>query len=319
MNDTIQMMKAFAQTTARDVLTQTGIPRVDILKVSKPTELFPEIYKPLVSLILQGEKRLLVGKEILSYSAGDTFIASVALPVIAEIVEANALAPYLAVRLIFDRAVVADLTRDAPGPSKSPDMRSFSVNRASENLVDAWFRMLRLAEQPDEIVVMAPLLEREILFRLLRGPQGAVLRQVASVDDRFCQIRNAVSWIKTNYARAFRVEELADLASMSASVFHRRFKTSTGMSPLQYQKHIRLYEARRMLFVQPGNVASVALAVGYESLSQFTREYTRMFGAPPARDIRILTANVTAPPPPYCDAAMAKIVVNGAGSPGRGS
>ncbi|WFS03579.1 AraC family transcriptional regulator [Rhizobium tumorigenes] len=140
--------------------------RVDILKVTEPTELFPEIYQPLVSLILQGEKRLLIGNQVLTYAAGHTFIASVELPVVGEVVEASANVPYIAVSLIFDRSVVADLLRDVPG-LKAAEARSFSVNHASDNLVDAWFRLLRLMEQPDEIAVMAPLLEREILFRLL--------------------------------------------------------------------------------------------------------------------------------------------------------
>ncbi|MCM2291687.1 AraC family transcriptional regulator [Allorhizobium sp. BGMRC 0089] len=296
MNNTIDTMRLLVEERARNVLTRTKIPRFDILKVSEPTELFPEIYQPLVSLILQGEKRLTIGKHILNYTAGHIFIASVELPVIGEITQASATAPYLALRLTFDRAVVADLLRDVSGPIKSADTRSFCVNQASDKLADAWLRMLQLLEQPEEIAVMAPLLEREILFRLLRSPHGAVLRQVASIDSRFDQIRNALVWIRTNYATAFRIEHLADVANMSPSAFHRGFKASTGLSPLQYQKHLRLYEARRILFAKSGDVASVALAVGYESLSQFTREYARLFGTPPARDVRGLRANVSSDP-----------------------
>ena len=286
MRDLIQIIQSFVEQRATGVLTRTGMPRVDILKVCAPTPLAPEIYQPLVSLILQGEKRLVIGSQVLRYTAGHTFIASVDVPVVGEIVQASATVPYLAVRLTFDRSVVADLLRDAQGLEEIPEERSFSVSQASEDLLDAWLRMLRLMDRPDEIAVMAPLLEREILFRLLRGPQGAVLRQVASIDSRFSRIRKALDWIKANYSCALRVAHLAALANMSPSSFHRSFKASTGMSPLQYQKHLRLYEARRRLFAEPGHVASVALGVGYESLSQFTREYARMFGAPPARDVR---------------------------------
>ena len=293
------MLKEFVEDRAAGVLTTTGIPRVDILKVTEPTELFPEIYQPLVSLILQGEKRLLIGSEVMKYTAGQTFIASVALPVIGEIVHASAKAPYLAVRLTFDRAMIADLLLDDPGPAVLADTPGFCVSHASDRLIDAWLRMLRLMEQPDEIAVMAPLLEREILFRLLRGPQGAVLRQVASIDDRVSQIRNALIRLRKDYATAFHVDELAAAANMSPSAFQRRFKTSTGLSPIQYQKRIRLYEARGMLFARPGDVAAVALAVGYESLSQFTREYARMFGSPPARDVRNLRATSPVGPPGY--------------------
>ncbi|WP_430255046.1 AraC family transcriptional regulator [Neorhizobium sp. DAR64872/K0K18] len=299
MSDAIRMLKEFVEERAAGVLTTTGIPRVDILKVTEPTELFPEIYQPLVSLILQGEKRLLIGSEVMNYTAGQTFIASVALPVIGEIVHASAKGPYLAVRLTFDRAMIADLLLDDPGPAVSSDTPSFCVSHASDRLIDAWFRMLSLMEQPDEIAVMAPLLEREILFRLLRGPQGAVLRQVASIDDRFSQIRNALIRMRKDFATTFHVDDLASAANMSPSAFQRRFKTSTGLSPIQYQKRIRLYEARGMLFARPGDVAAVALAVGYESLSQFTREYARMFGSPPARDVRNLRATSPVGPPGY--------------------
>jgi AraC-like DNA-binding protein len=286
MSEVIRVIKSFVEKRAIGVLTRTGMPRVDILKVSAPTQLSPEVYQPLVSLILQGEKRLAIGSQALRYTAGHTFIASVDVPVIGEIVKASSAVPYLAVRLTFDRSVVADLLRDAQGLPEFFEARSFCVSQASEALMDAWLRMLLLMERPDEISVMAPLLEREILFRLLRGPQGAVLRQVASIDSRFSKIRTTLDWMKAHYATPLRVCDLADLANMSASSFHRSFKASTGMSPLQYQKHLRLYEARRRLFAQPGDVASVAFAVGYESLSQFTREYARMFGAPPARDVR---------------------------------
>lgn len=291
MNETLQTLTKFVAQRTHSVMTRTEMPRVEIYRVSQPTELFPEIYQPFVSLILQGEKRLMIGNQVLDYAAGDTFIASVDLPAIGEIIEASAVAPYFAVLLRFDLAVIADLLRDVPGPMDVPDRRSFGVHAAGDDLIDAWLRMVRLMDQPDDIAVMAPLLEREILFRMLRGPQGVVLRQAASVDGRLSQIRKALFWVRTNYATPFQVESLAHMASMSPSAFHRSFKASIGLSPLQYQKHLRLYEARKILFAKPGDVAAVAFAVGYESLSQFTREYARMFGAPPARDIRDLRAH----------------------------
>ena len=291
MREALETLIAFVETKVEAVMTPTGLPRVDIFRVTRPTELLPEIYAPFVSLILRGEKRLLIGNRALKYGAGDTFISSVDLPAVGEVVEASASNPYLAVRLIFDPAITADLLRDVPGPAARPDTQSFRVDRASADLVDALLRMVRLMDRPYDIAVMAPLLEREILFRLLRGPQADVLLQVAGTGGRFPKIRNAVRWIRTNYASPFRIEGLAEMATMSQSAFHRGFKASTGLSPLQYQKHLRLYEARRLLLASPGDVASVAFAVGYESLSQFTREYARMFGAPPARDIKQFRAN----------------------------
>lgn len=263
-----------------------------------PTELLPEICKPFVSLILQGEKRLMVGSEMLHYAAGQTFTASMALPIIGEIVRASTIYPYLAVSLTFDPTIVADLLCHVPDQTEMPDERGFGVGAASDYLVDAWLRMLRLIERPDEIAVMAPMLEREILFRLLRGPQNAFLRQVAGIDGRFSQIKKALAWMRSNYAAPFHVEDLARIAGMSASSFHRRFKLATGLAPLQYQKHLRLYEARRILFAEAEDAASAAFLVGYESASQFTREYARMFGAPPARDIRRLRANTNGEPAP---------------------
>ena len=293
MGDTFAPLRDELSARARSVLTQTCVPRLDILKVCEPTRLFPEVYRPLISLILQGEKRLFIGGRALSYSEGYAFVASIDLPAIGEVVRASAAVPYLAVRLTFDPTVIADLACQATDPAPLPTLLGFDVGPASDRLIDAWLRLLRLEDYPDEIAVMAPLLEREILFLLLRSPQGGLLRQVAGIDGRFAQIRTAVTWLRTNYATSLRVDDLAHMAGMGASSFHRSFKASTGLSPLQYQKHLRLYEARRMLFAERNDVAPVAFAVGYESASQFTREYARMFGAPPARDMRQLRAKAS--------------------------
>jgi transcriptional regulator GlxA family with amidase domain len=150
--------------------------------------------------------------------------------------------------------------------------------------------MMRLLDRPAEIPVFAAMLEREILFRLLQGPQGTKLRQIACADSRLSQIRRAIAWIRAHYHEPIRVGHLAELAHMSNAAFHRHFKAATAMSPIQYQKQIRLLEARQLLIVQPGNAARVAFAVGYESASQFSREYARQFGSPPARDAARLLA-----------------------------
>ncbi|UTV99558.1 AraC family transcriptional regulator [Marinomonas rhizomae] len=288
MNHPLEKLKSLVEKRAISLLTETQISRLDILKVCQPTELFPEIYQPLISLILQGSKRIVIGDQVVDYRAGQSFITSVELPVIAEVVESSPAAPYLALRLSLDRALVTELLCEMDSPLSLSETRGFCIDQVSEDLADAWFRMVRLSDHPQDIDLIAPLIEREILYRMLRGPQGAVLRQIAGIDDRFFQIRNAITWIRKHYATAFRVEELAATVNMSPSAFHRRFKATVGLSPLQYQKQIRLYEARRMLFTELGGVTTVALSVGYESLSQFSREYSRLFGAPPARDIRTL-------------------------------
>ena len=288
MNNSIEKLKSLVEKRAKGVLTQTHIPRLDILRVCAPTELFPEIYQPLISLILQGSKRIVIGDQVVNYQAGQSFITSVELPVVGEVEEASPATPYLALRLSLDRALVTEILCKVDSPLSMSETRGFCIDYVSDDLADAWYRMVRLTDQPEDITLIAPLIEHEILYRMLRGPQGTVLRQIAGIDDRFFQIRSAITWIRQNYATAFRVEELAATVNMSPSAFHRRFKATVRLSPLQYQKQIRLYEARRMLFTESGGVTAVALSVGYESLSQFSREYSRLFGAPPARDIRTL-------------------------------
>jgi len=273
---------------AADDLTATSIPRVDVYCVSRPMALPPEIYSPFVSLILQGEKRLQVGDRAIRYSAGEMFTASFDLPATGEITEASETSPYLAVRLTLDFAAVSELLHQMPDSDFPATKRGMSVSRVDEALVDAWLRMVRLLTKPQEIGVMAPLVEREILYRLLQGPLGGVLRQAAEVNGHSARIRKALVWLRAHYATAFRIEELAAIAGMSLSAFHRGFRASTGLSPLQYQKHLRLYAARNGLALRPGNVAAVAADAGYQSLTQFTREYARLFGEPPARSIRKL-------------------------------
>lgn len=286
MKDTLGAMREFVLNRHAGELTQTLIPRTDIYRVTYPMDLPPEIYPPFVSLILQGEKHLQTGARIVSYSAGQVFIAALDMPAMGKIAAASEAAPYLAVRLTLDFALISELIHAMPAVSDIPLEESISVDLAGEALLDAWLRLLRLMDHPEDVAVMAPLAEREVLYRLLRGPQGSMLRQAADVSSHFSVLRRPVSWLRTHYAQPVRVNDLAGMANMSLSVFHRRFKAGTGLTPLQYQKHLRLYAARKLLFLREGNVADVAATVGYESLTQFTREYARMFGNPPARDSR---------------------------------
>ena len=175
-------------------------------------------------------------------------------------------------------ALITDL------PDRADDnAQAFAVSPVTIDLLDPWLRFMKLLDTPADIPVLAPMLEREILYRLLQGPQGGALRQIARADSRLGQVRRAIAWIRDHYDQALRIEDLAAIAGMSAASFHRHFKAATAMSPLQYQKSLRLQEARRML-VTKQDAARVGYAVGYESASQFSREYARLFGAPPARD-----------------------------------
>eukprot|EP01037_Dinobryon_pediforme_P023170 gene23170-24539_t len=262
MDETIAHLASTVARTGKEGLTPTAMPNVGLYKISQRIDLLPETYRPVVSLILQGEKQLLVGHEVLTYRAGDTFTAALDLPVLGKITQASAERPYLAIRLVLDPDIVSDLLFDMPNDARDPDGKGFGVHPADRDLLDAWSRMLRLIERPDEVRIMAPLLEREIVYRLLRGPQGAVLKQVAAIDPKTLPIRTALALIGGSYASPLKVEEIAQSVGMSGSAFHRRFKAATGMAPLQYQKTLRLYEARRLLLSEMTSASAAAFSPG---------------------------------------------------------
>ncbi len=273
--------------------TVTGLHAVRLLKVSAPGELAPEVQEPVVSLILQGEKRLLIGHEVLQYRAGDTYVSALDLPTRIDILNCSRKEPYLAVSLRPDLALLADLIEPSEAPVAAPGHRAFAVHAADAELLDAYRRLLLVIDRPSDINVLGPLIEREILFRLLQSPQGPVLRRIAVGDGQDDGVARAIRLIRTRYTEPILAEDLADAAKMSLPTFYRRFKAETGMSPLQYRTRLRLYEARSRLLLAPGPIASLAFSLGYESASQFSREYTREFGGPPARDMERLRTRLS--------------------------
>ncbi|WP_027165167.1 AraC family transcriptional regulator [Mesorhizobium sp. WSM3224] len=287
MNEALRELIAIASRHARGRRTRTAVPRVTIGRSEVPTPPLPELCQPTVLFVLQGTKTVLIGDRTLAYSAGSYFVYAVETPATSQLIEASSARPYMAVAFALDVELIASLLidhRSAVGGD------SFVTNSADDELLDAWRRMLRLLDRPAEIPVLAPMLEREIAFRLLQGPQGEKLRQLAHADGRLSRIRRATAWIRAHYNEPIDVTELAALSHMSNAAFHRHFKAATAMSPIQYQKQLRLLEARHLLIAQPGNAAHVAFTVGYESASQFSREYARQFGLPPARDAARLLA-----------------------------
>ena len=266
--------------------TETGIPRVAMVQGEIPEHLLAAVYDPMVNLILTGSKTMTVGERSLHYDPATYFVMSVDLPAVGSVHPAATGEPYLAVSLTLDPAIVAALIRDLPVKICSTLSGSgFSVAPVSGERLDAWIRMLRLMERPDEIAVLAPAYEREILFRVLQGPLGWMLRDIASPDTALSRIGVAISWIRHNFRQQIRVEALAEMAALSVSAFHRHFKAVTALSPLQYQKRIRLLHARSLLISGQGSATSIAFGVGYESPNQFSREYARLFGLPPSRDL----------------------------------
>ncbi|MCI4589300.1 AraC family transcriptional regulator [Sphingobium sp. BYY-5] len=244
------------------------------------------MYEPMVCVVLQGAKQVTIGDRVLRYDPASYFVAALDLPAHGCIIEASADKPYIAAAMTLNREVLAELLCTAPERS-SGEAAGFQVSAMTPELLEAWLRLLSLFDRPEEVAILGPLIEREILYRLLHGPQGHMLRQAAQTDSRLSRIRSAIGWIRAHFTAPLRIEALAEIAGMSAPSFHRHFKAATAMSPLQYQKALRLQEARRLL-VAYGDAAATAYRVGYESPSQFSREYARMFGNSPLRDAALL-------------------------------
>ena len=266
------------------------------------------VYEPCVALVVQGSKRVVLGGDTLVYGSTHYLITSLDLPTMATILEASPEQPYLAVVLKLDLREVATLMLGGqlPAPAgaragrtpgqtreggEARQQRAMATGAVTLPLLGAFARLIELAEQPDNAPVLAPLVLREIHYRLLVGEQGGRLRQIAAEGSQGHQIARAIGLLKGRYTEPLRVEDLAREARMSTSTFHHQFKALTAMSPLQYQKQLRLNEARRLMLLHDIDAATAAYRVGYESASQFSREYSRHFGAPPMRDISQLRAN----------------------------
>jgi AraC-like DNA-binding protein len=240
--------------------------------------------------VVQGAKRLLLGEEVFSYDADHYLIVSVDLPVVGQILDASPEKPFLAMVLKLDPRMISQLLVDGnlPQPRTQQTSRGMAVSRVTLSMLCAFQRLLDLLDQPEDIPILAPLVQREIVYRLLMGEQGPRLRQMGATGTQSNQLTQAIDWLKKNYTQPLRVDDLAAHASMSTSTFHRHFRELTAMSPLQFQKRLRLHEARRIMFTDHLDATSVAFQVGYESSTQFNREYSRVFGAPPLRDIKSL-------------------------------
>ncbi|PPJ48995.1 AraC family transcriptional regulator [Rhizobium sp. KAs_5_22] len=265
--------------------TETGIPRVAMVQGEIPEHRLAAVYDPMVNIILTGSKTMTIGDRTFHYDPATYFVMSVDLPAIGSVYPSANQEPYLAISLTLAPAIVANLLVDLPKPAGGELYSTgFSVAPVTTDLLDAWVRMLRLMGRPNEIAALAPAYEREILFRVLQGPLGWMLRDIATPDTALSRVGIAIQWIRENFAKPLRVAALAEMAALSVSAFHRHFKAVTALSPLQYQKHVRLLHARSLLIAGEGNATSVAFYVGYESPNQFSREYARQFGLPPSKD-----------------------------------
>lgn len=267
---------------------------IDGLLVSRVETQEPDhsLTDPLLVVMAQGGKRLLLGDEVFEYRAGQFLVVATDLPVTGHFLDAGPRTPALGMGLVLRPAVIAELLLEAPAArsSRSATGPAMATGEAGPDLLDAVARLLRLLDHPADARVLAPLVEREILWRLLTGPQGAVVRQIGLADSSTSQIGRVTRWLRDNYAEPMRIADLARMAGMSPATFHRHFRAVTRMSPLQFQKRVRLQEARSLLLARPDDVAGVGHLVGYDSPSQFSREYRRLFGAPPGQDATRLRA-----------------------------
>lgn len=275
---------------------ETPIPGLLITRAEEPTGIIRSVYRPSFCLVVQGAKMSMLGPTPYHYGEGQCLLASVDLPVTSRIVRASADAPYLALSLAIEPVTVAEMVAEqvsVPGPAAA--FNALATSDHDPALCDPLRRLLDLLDHPADQAVLAPLIRREIVWRLLGGALGPALRQMGLVDTHAARIGRATAFIRDHYAETLRVADLAALAGMSVPGFHRHFKAVTRMTPVQFQKQVRLQEARRRL-VAAEEVARVGFAIGYESLSQFSRDYRRLFGAPPSRDAAALRAQLVPEP-----------------------
>lgn len=292
------LIKAGSERLAADVARwtdgvsqfETAIAGLNFYRRESPSDCSVCVVEPSVALVVQGAKQMSLGDESYRYDPHRFLITSLDLPAATQVLDASPERPYLGMAFKFDLRTISELMLLAPAAQsrEAAPERGMSLGRMTPELLDAFQRMVSLLDDPASIPVLAPLYQRELCWRVLMSEQGARLRQIVSVGSQSHRIARVIAWLKEHYAQPLRVEGLADLAQMSLSTFHHHFRQLTTMSPLQYQKQLRLTEARSLMLGEDLDAAAAAYRVGYESPSQFSREYARLFGAPPKRDIEAL-------------------------------
>jgi AraC-like DNA-binding protein len=282
--------KSIARWTDKDGLLVTAISALSLSRRDAPTEPTSYMYEPSICLIAQGAKRVLLGDDTYVLDVHHFLITSLDLPTVVQIIKASREKPYLGLILKLDRREISQLMVDSnlPPPRAQQSSRGMAIGEVTLPLLTAFQRLIDLLAAPKDIPILAPIIQREIMYRILVGDQGARLRQIASAGSQSRQIARAIDWLKGHYTLPLHIDDLAAQVHMSPSTFHHHFRALTAMSPLQYQKWLRLNEARRLMLTERLDAATAAFQVGYESPSQFSREYSRLFGAPPLRDITSL-------------------------------
>ena len=285
-----ELRRLIAKNSNGDGMHPVAIGGLQCIRMSAPNDELPHVYNPCACVIVQGEKQVLLEGEIYRYAPPQFLAISVDLPLFGQVLVASAQAPYLCLAIDLDASTIADLLArsDDAGWSHGETARGLFVGDLDDATLESVVRLAGLLDAPRDILVLAPLALREFHYRLLRGPYGPAVAQMAIAGSNTHKMGQIIRRMRAHYAEPFRVEELASQANMSPSSFHQHFKAVTAMSPLQYQKRLRLTEARGLLLGGDMDAASAAYRVGYQSVSQFSREYARLFGAPPMRDVEAL-------------------------------
>ncbi|WP_127490974.1 AraC family transcriptional regulator [Paenibacillus glycanilyticus] len=285
-----ELLKIMEKYTPEDGTHDTQVPGLRLIRASRVSEPVYSVYEPSLCVVAQGSKMVILGQEVYQYNPSCYLTASVHLPITGQVTEASEDTPYYSLQILFDMSQILDVIRtsgDALRVGKETS-RGLKVSRINDTLLDAILRLAKLVENPQDIPVLAPYAMREIIYRVLQNDNSASLKQFAVIGSHAQRISGVVEKLNREFAQPLRVDELAEEARMSASSLYEYFKEVTGMSPIQFQKQIRLQEARRLLLSGSIDAAEAAFQVGYESPSHFSREYARMFGLPPVRDVRAL-------------------------------
>ncbi|WP_298723835.1 AraC family transcriptional regulator [uncultured Ferrovibrio sp.] len=274
-------------------LVRMPIPGLMLVYATAPSDIVHTVSRPMACLLLQGSKRVTMGLQEYSFSAGDSLLITADVPIMSQITRASTAAPYLSFVLELDLAIIAELAAEVRAMLVSDDA-PVRIDPTDAEVADAALRLLRLLDRPASLPVLKNQLLREMHYWLMAGRHGSAIRRLGWPDSPVQRIARAVAILRHDYARRIPVEELADAAGMSPSSFHQHFRAVTSLSPLQFQKHLRLIEARRLMLTEDMSASNAAYAVGYESVSQFTREYSRLFGLPPVRDAKAAKGKIQA-------------------------